>query len=99
MRVSFPTVAAFSISLAAIQVLAQGRDSSTRPDGTLDLNRLWSQGRAQGQGPVRFTHSPMRLADIERITPSGLMIGGHVCPIDHGYFYPRPLEPGQPHTE
>ena len=74
-------------------------DSATRADGTLDLVQLWSQGRAEGKGPVRFTHSPMRLEDIERITPYGLMIGGHVCPIDHGYFYPRTLKLGQPHFD
>jgi hypothetical protein len=39
-------------------------DSSLRADGTLDLAKLWSQGRAEGTGPVRFTHSPMRLPDI-----------------------------------
>jgi len=72
---------------------------TTRDDGTLDLNQLWSRGRAAGKGPVRFTHSPMWLEDIERITPMGLMVGGHVCPIDHGYFYPRPLKPGQPHFD
>ncbi|MGE3779671.1 MAG: hypothetical protein AB7F89_20945 [Pirellulaceae bacterium] len=74
-------------------------ESSMRADGTLDLARLWSQGRAEGKGPVRFTHSPMRLSDIKRITPYGLMVGGHVCPIDHGYFYPQALLPGQPHFE
>ena len=71
----------------------------TRADGTLDLAILWSQGRAEGRGPVRFGHSPMRLEDIERISPYGLMVGGHVCPIDHGYFYPKPLGPGQPHFD
>ena len=74
-------------------------DSSMRADGTLDLAKLWSRGRAEGKGPVRFTHSPMRLSDIKGITPYGLMIGGHVCPIDHGYFYPQPLQPGQPHFD
>jgi len=73
--------------------------SGTRADGTLDLNQLWSRGRAEGKGPVRFTHSPMRLEDVERITPMGLMVGGHVCPIDHGYFYPKPLKPGEPHFD
>lgn len=79
-----------------------GRSSSpsiTRVDGTLDLNQLWSGGRADGKGTVRFTHSPMRLEDIERIMPYGMMIGGHVCPIDHGYFYPKPLKPGQEHFD
>ncbi len=77
----------------------QGNQSSTRADGTLDLAMLWSQGRAKGNGPVRFTHSPMRLADIEQLSPYGLMVGGHVCPIDHGYFYPKSLKPGQSHFD
>jgi hypothetical protein len=65
------------------------RNASLRADGTLDLALLWSQGRAEGREPVRLTHSPMRLVDIEQIAPYGLMIGGHVCPIHHGYFYAR----------
>ncbi len=72
---------------------------TSRPDGTLDLAMLWSQGRAVGKGPVRFTHSPMRWEDIKTIVPYGLMVGGHVCPIDHGYFFPKELQPGQPHFE
>ncbi len=63
-------------------------------DGLLDLNQLWSNGRAAGSGPVRFSHSPMNLGDIERLVPYGLMVGGHVCPIDHGYFFPKPTPSG-----
>jgi len=70
-----------------------------RSDGTLDLAILWSQDRAVGRGPVRFTQSPMRPEDVERIVPYGLMVGGHVCPIDHGYFFPKPLQPGQEHFD
>jgi hypothetical protein len=83
--------------------VAQGQGvrpkSADRSDGTLDLTLLWSRGQAEGRGPIRFTHSPMRLEDIERISPYGLMIGGHVCPIDHGYFYTQALKPGQPHFD
>lgn len=74
-------------------------ENTSRADGTLDLNQLWSGGRAEGKGPVRFTHSPMKLETIERIMPYGLMVGGHVCPIDHGYFYPKPVRQGQPHYD
>lgn len=96
-----------TLFLGAVRLSAQGTDrnqgrrpdATARPDGTLDLNLLWSRGRAEEKGPVRFTHSPMRLEDVERITPMGLMIGGHVCPIDHGYFYPRPLKSGEPHFD
>jgi len=58
-------------------------------DGVLDLNQLWSRGKAEGKGAVRLTHPPMLLEDIERIIPYGLMVGGHVMPIDHQYYYPR----------
>lgn len=71
--------------------LAQAQPDANPPadDGLLDLNRQWSQGRAAGKGPVRLTRAPMRLEDIERIIPYGLMVGGHVMPIDHQYYYPR----------
>ncbi|MBI2666681.1 hypothetical protein HYX13_03660 [Candidatus Woesearchaeota archaeon] len=39
-----------------------------------------------GTGTVVFTSPPMYLEDIETIQPIGLMIGGHVTPIDHGYY-------------
>ncbi len=31
--------------------------------------------------------SPIDLSDIAYIQPMGLVVGGHVTPIDHGYFY------------
>ncbi|OGY55513.1 MAG: hypothetical protein A2912_05820 [Candidatus Buchananbacteria bacterium RIFCSPLOWO2_01_FULL_40_23b] len=40
----------------------------------------------EGEGSVMFTHAPMKLDEIEMIQPTGLMIGGHVTPIDHGYY-------------
>lgn len=60
---------------------------------------MWSRGQAVGTGPVRFTHAPMRVADIQSVVPYGLMVGGHVCPIDHGYFYPKPVPPGGAHFD
>jgi hypothetical protein len=69
------------------------------PDEDADPAMFWSQGRAVGKGPVRFTHSPMRVEDIERIAPYGMMVGGHVCPIDHGYFFPKELKSGQQHFD
>lgn len=47
-----------------------------------------------GTGIVNFTSSPMRIEDIETIQPIGLMIGGHVTPIDHGYYNARTWTPG-----
>jgi hypothetical protein len=42
--------------------------------------------------------SPIALSDILYIQPMGLMIGGHVTPIDHGYFYIKGAmaKPSQP---
>ena len=42
-----------------------------------------------GEGAITFTSPPMRIEDIELIEPIGLMIGGHVTPIDHGYYYAK----------
>ncbi len=43
-------------------------------------------GSCQGSGPVTFSAAPMKIEEIEKIEPMGLMIGGHVTPIDHGYY-------------
>ena len=95
-------VALITFALSAFAQTERGNQRfgpTSRADGTLDLAMQWSQGRAVGNGPVRFTHSPMRLEDIKSVVPYGLMIGGHVCPIDHGYFYPKQLQTGQPHFD
>lgn len=60
-----------------------------RESAITDWGAFWSQGHAQGTGTVKFTHSPMRLDAIQNVVPYGLMAGGHVCPIDHGYFFPK----------
>lgn len=98
------------LSIAALSCLAIAAPAQTergnprfsqtaRQDGTLDLAMLWSNGRAVGKGLVRFSHSPMRLEDIQTIVPYGMMVGGHVCPIDHGYFYPKPAKPDGEHYD
>ena len=40
-----------------------------------------------GKGPVALG-SPMKYEDIGIIIPMGMMVGGHVTPIDHMYFQP-----------
>ena len=54
-----------------------------------------SQEGCSGKGPVQFTSPPMRIEDIEFIEPIGLMIGGHVTPIDHGYYYSKNWKPSE----
>src|SRR2546428_5920594 len=43
----------------------------------------------QGKGPGTISASPIALTDLAFIQPMGLMAGGHVTPIDHGYFYTK----------
>lgn len=59
---------------------------STDPAITAGLN-LSSQ-RCVGTAKPPLTRLPMNLEDIAMIQPYGLMIGGHVTPIDHQYFSP-----------
>ena len=47
---------------------------------------------------VKFTFPPRRFEDIEMIEPIGMMIGGHVTPIDHQYYYPPGWKP-EPEVE
>ena len=46
-----------------------------------------------GEGTVTFTSPPMRIEKINFIEPIGLMIGGHITPIDHGYYYAQNWNP------
>lgn len=49
-----------------------------------------------GRGAINFTSPPRRLEEIDNIQPLGLMIGGHVTPIDHQYWnQPGWLPPDQ----
>lgn len=52
------------------------------------FNQRYSRGKCKGEGPVAFTYSPMRIEDIGRIEPYGVMIDGHVIPTSHGYISP-----------
>jgi hypothetical protein len=59
---------------------ATGCDRSRLPTGR-------GSSGCKGTGPGTITASPIALDDIAYIQPMGLMIGAHVTPIDHGYFY------------
>lgn len=45
--------------------------------------------QCEGEGPVAFTHPPMKPEDVAIVIPYGLLAGGHVTPIDHMYFSPK----------
>ncbi len=52
-----------------------------------DGKRL-SSGQCKGTEKRKLTTLPMRYEDFAFILPYGLMVGGHVTPIDHQYFTP-----------
>lgn len=54
-----------------------------------------SGNKCEGEGPVKLTSSPMKSEDFSMIIPYGLMVGGHVTPIDHQYF--SPMDPQSRH--
>lgn len=47
-----------------------------------------SNGKCSGEGPVKLGALPMGKESFPFIEPYGLMIDGHVTPIDHMYFEP-----------
>lgn len=44
--------------------------------------------QCHGSGTVPLTNLPMALSDFATLLPYGLVVGGHVTPIDHMYFFP-----------
>ena len=53
-----------------------------------ELMRYWNAHGATTSGTPRLTHLPMRMQDVESIVPLGLIVAGHVTPVDHIYFGP-----------
>lgn len=64
----------------------QGRDEEWRG--------MW-EGKCEGTGPVMFNNSPMNIEDINFLMPYGQIVGGHITPIDHMYFYSLEGEGGR----
>ena len=83
------------VSMFAQAPMQRPSQMPQRADGLTDWPAFWSQGQAKGTGPVRLTHLPMRAEDVEMFVPYGLTAGGHVCPIDHAYFYPKRMSEAQ----
>ncbi|MEI6478369.1 MAG: hypothetical protein WCO52_05285 [bacterium] len=57
-------------------------------DPTLKGKAL-SNNECTGTGSKTLSSAPMASKDIGVITPMGNMIGGHVTPIDHEYYYQK----------
>ncbi|HEC65341.1 MAG TPA: hypothetical protein ENI23_08605 [bacterium] len=54
----------------------------------IDAGKMLSGNNCEGTGPITIGTSPMKPEDFSILIPYGLMIGGHVTPIDHQYFEP-----------
>ncbi len=66
-----------------------GGTPSTDSD-PVKAGKLLSGNNCEGEGvPYKLGHSPMDAADFSIVLPYGIMVGGHVTPIDHQYFSPR----------
>ncbi|PJE65343.1 hypothetical protein COU91_02225 [Candidatus Saccharibacteria bacterium CG10_big_fil_rev_8_21_14_0_10_47_8] len=48
-----------------------------------------SANKCVGTGDATFTSLPMKPEDFSILIPYGLVVGGHVTPIDHQYFAPK----------
>jgi hypothetical protein len=52
--------------------------------------KILSNNQCEGDGvPYKLSESPMKADEFAIIIPYGLMVGGHVTPIDHQYFSPK----------
>jgi hypothetical protein len=82
-----PILTAFMILLCGI---ASAQSDFRQPTSTAaQLNQMWSQGRAEGKGPVKLKSFPLRIEDISHINPMGMMASGHTTPNDHLYLVAR----------
>ncbi len=67
------------------------KETSIKNDNTHSEEKRTNYNQVRGcksSGPVNFTVSPRKMEDLGMFVPMGLMLGDHVTPIDHGYFYP-----------
>lgn len=63
-----------------------GSVESTDP---VTKGKALSNGQCEGKGSSKLTHAPMDVKDVSSIEPMGLMVGGHVTPVDHEYYYQK----------
>lgn len=67
---------------------SSSKTSEVKPDKAVEAGKSLTGSKCEGTGEATFTHLPMNANDFSVLIPYGLMIGGHVTPIDHQYFSP-----------
>src|SRR3989344_143413 len=66
-----------------------GQVAITESDAIKEGKAL-SNNQCKGEGvPHKLSISPMKPEEFSIVVPYGLMVGGHVTPIDHQYFSPK----------
>lgn len=85
------TVIAFKPSSTVNQVSNTGTSGTTLTAAD-QAGRELSAQRCTGTDKTLLTHLPMRPQDFSVILPYGLVVGGHVTPIDHQYFSPMDFQ-------
>jgi hypothetical protein len=63
--------------------------TATRCDPSGLIGRGRGSSGCVGKGPGSITASPIALDELGFVQPMGQMTGGHVTPIDHGYFFAK----------
>ncbi len=58
-------------------------------DDPVAAGRQLSAGKCKGDTTGKLSHLAMDESDFAFIIPYGLMVGGHVTPIDHQYYVPK----------
>lgn len=63
--------------------------AKTALNDPIKAGEILSNKQCEGKGvPYKLSASPMKMEDFTHIIPYGLVVGGHVTPIDHQYFSP-----------
>jgi hypothetical protein len=94
----FLSASLLAVGLVACDGKSNGTTAPSEPNQPgADLNAVLSHGTCKGSGTVRYAVSPMALADVGEFIPLGVMVGGHVTPVDHQYLVPKDLSAGRTH--
>lgn len=91
-----PLVLVFAVATAVAvkRTPINTTNSQTTTETKDNENEAYKAGKAISQGcegegfPYKLSKLPMDESDFSVVIPYGLMVGGHVTPIDHQYFAP-----------
>lgn len=81
----------FASNSSANQPTSADAANSTDP---LTKGKFLAGGPCSGSGSTALLHAPMDVKDLADIQPMGLMVGGHVTPVDHEYY--AQIDPNAP---